>query len=717
MARICGPRHLSLQIAFTPRGFEPGARACEVCFPAKGSSMAHSRSPRCPTIRHDSCLRLVCVRWTMCLAIAGLGFGCSKPIIVNPNGNTDTAGPGRADASVDAAVDVVVDAAVPMVLLPDARSGDAAPAQADSPCRRSVNLRGVTITRPVPFDVVIVADNSDSLSWSRDSLSAGLKNLLARVHGHQARFFVLTTTQYGASSQAAVSPITGKELVSWRDVISGTPYLNAVTTYSQSCLDGSGKPTTCPKLPLTVTDTWTVKGTWQFQMPAPVAEITAAMDDAELGVQQKRIADAVLALGGGGSPQEQPICTLLRYIGQSPTALPKHAVFVVLSDEDDTSSPDLCLAGYDANQTVVTYPSTTVECSSNCPEYDYYSYRPNQEEHLDFSCVPVDDKGTAHPESASKKTLVLQDFISCTGEAARACTDAEQTKAGVSCGAGTLVQSCMHTCVAGVGSLSCSLSRPDNKTDICTQPFDQNGVHYANLADYCSRSNGPGWGTCAVQGLMPGKEGITSTGYAERTTPLVDAQSTTEMIQSFKTSADGLIGKSNYSIESIVLDPAFSCQVKPGQSYAPNLRSLASSASDVFPLCQDYAPALERIAAFADYLIQTTFPLDLDAYEAIDSVVVTNKLGVQRTVAAGSYSYDRAAKLLSFSAGVLTAQDDSLAVNVARYCEMIAENLRQQPGSGFCVPRDYTDRWLHTAGRRGSCTPGWSSNRCSSRTA
>jgi len=66
-----------------------------------------------------------------------------------------------------------------------------------------VNLRGVTITRPVPFDVVIVADNSDSLSWSRDSLSAGLKNLLSRVHGHEARFFVLTTTQYGASSQAA----------------------------------------------------------------------------------------------------------------------------------------------------------------------------------------------------------------------------------------------------------------------------------------------------------------------------------------------------------------------------------------------------------------------------------------------------------------------------------------------------------------------------------
>jgi hypothetical protein len=50
---------------------------------------------------------------------------------------------------------------------------------------------------------------------------------------------------------------------------------------------------------------------------------------------------------------------------------------------------------------------------------------------------------------------------------------------------------------------------------------------------------------------------------------------------------------------------------------------------------------------------------------------VTSKQGVQRTVAAASYDYDRAAKLLRFGTGVLTAQDESLAVNVARYCEVI----------------------------------------------
>ena len=601
--------------------------------------------------------------WTAWLAIVWLGLGCAKAGVTGQNRSPDGGGPGRAGA----------DAIVPMLPTLDGSLGDASPGQEDSACVRSVNIRGVSIARPVPFDVVIVADNSDSLSWSRDSLSAGLKNLLARVHGHEARFFVLTTTQYGASSQAAISPITGEDIASWRDSVSGAAYLNAVTTYQQDCTDGNGAPRTCPKAPQTLIEAWKVKGTWKLAMPASVAAITADMDDAAIAVQQQRIADAILALGGGGSPQEQPICTLLRYIGQDATALPKHAVFVVLTDEDDTSPPEACLSGYDADQQVNTFTSEVL-CDSNCTSYLYLTQKPSQEVTLNFTCVPVDDKGTAQPERATQKSLIAQPFAQCTGDAGiptGSCTNDELTKAGVECGAGNVVQSCTHSCVVGRGVIQCYLTRPDNKTDICTQPFDLNGIHYANLADYCSRSSGTGWQACDVRGLKTTTvDGGTYTSNSEYTTPLVPAKSTADLIQSFKNSADRLIGRSNYWVEAIVLDPAFSCPLHSGQSYASNLRSLASSASDVFPLCEDYAPAIERIASFASYLIQTTFPLDLDAYEAVDSVVVTNKQGVRRTVVAASYNYDRAAKLLSFGAGVLTAQDESLAVNVARYCQI-----------------------------------------------
>lgn len=53
---------------------------------------------------------------------------------------------------------------------------------------------------PAPFDLVIVADHSMSLAWSRDELSKGLQDLLANVEGRQVRVFLLTPTQYGASS-------------------------------------------------------------------------------------------------------------------------------------------------------------------------------------------------------------------------------------------------------------------------------------------------------------------------------------------------------------------------------------------------------------------------------------------------------------------------------------------------------------------------------------
>jgi hypothetical protein len=425
-------------------------------------------------------------------------------------------------------------------------------------------------------------------------------------------------------------------------------------------------------LPQNFDQSWTWSGTWQFQMPSAVAAITADMDDAAIVAQQKRIADAVLALGGGGSQQEQPVCTLLRYIAQAPSTLPKHAVFVVLTDEDDTSPPEVCLGSYQAVQQV-TATSTVTPCTSNCPEYDFSMYKPTEEERISFSCVPVDDKGTEHPEDATTKSLVTRPIAQCDGATNFACSSDDLKKAGIECGAGTVVKSCTHACGVGAGSFGCLLKRTDDKIDLCTQAFDESGVHYTNMADYCTRTGsvGSGWQGCRKDGWRPVPVDASSATYWETKKPLVAATSTAAMIATFKTSADTYIGKGNWSVEAIVLDPAFSCPVKPGQSYATNLRTLATSASDVFPLCQDYAPAIERIASFADYLIQTTFPLDLDKYEAVDSVVVTTKQGTQRTVPASSYDYDRTAKLLRLSTGALTAQDDALSVNVARYCQSV----------------------------------------------
>jgi hypothetical protein len=219
----------------------------------------------------------------------------------------------------------------------------------------------------------------------------------------------------------------------------------------------------------------------------------------------------------------------------------------------------------------------------------------------------------------------------------------------------------------------CGLTRTDDRTNLCTQPFDEGGAHYNNLLDYCVRTSDPGpWRPCQVAGFkaIPGTGGI-SRGYSESTTPLIAGASTADLISSFRGVADMRIGSGKYSVEAIVLDPTFTCPVHPGQSFGANLRQLASGPGDVFPLCQDYAPALARIERFGTTLIRTDYPLNLSAFEAVDSVVVTDRAGRKRTLSAKDYVYDRTAKILRFNAGALTAQDESLLVNVARYCEPI----------------------------------------------
>jgi len=594
-----------------------------------------------------------CAVWTLLLSL-----GCSNPAVL-PAGATDDGGVSATGGGGPPRTDA-------FVVLPPA--SDARPPDAVA-CSRSVHLTAVSIARPVPFDVVIVADNSDSLSWSRSSLSAGLENLLAKVHGHEARFFVLTTTQYGASSKAAISIFDEKPLVSWRDSVTGAAYANPVTEYKQTCTDGKGAPMACPTTQMATQDAgpFKLEGTWQFQMPPPVAAITPQMTTAQLLVQQKKIADAVLALGGGGAQQEQPICTLSRYLAQKPEALPKNVVFVVLTDEDDTSPPDACLAGYRAGKEPSTIPGLE-PCTSNCQKYSYYADRPRTEDEIKFTCLPVDDMGMAHPEKAVDK--VIQTFRSCAMPSTVDCSSAELSKAAAECGAGNQVKNCKFTCGPVQGYLYCSLDVATDAVDLCSKPFDSGGAHYQNLLDYCARTvGGTGWANCHHGGWK--ETGMTVLQDSEQKLPVVQAASTVEMIAAFKSSADRLFGARNYSVESIIFDPTFSCPLKPGQSFAPNLRALASGPGDVFPICQDYAPAVARIQSFADYLIQNDFPLDLDAYEDVDSVVVTDRAGMQRTVQKPQFRYDRAAKVLRFTPGVLGAQDESLAVNVARYCEVV----------------------------------------------
>src|SRR6478736_9349315 len=59
--------------------------------------------------------------------------------------------------------------------------GSSGEAGTGAKCERNVSLTAVTLGEPQPFDLIIVADNSDSVAWSRNELSNGLHDLLTQV--------------------------------------------------------------------------------------------------------------------------------------------------------------------------------------------------------------------------------------------------------------------------------------------------------------------------------------------------------------------------------------------------------------------------------------------------------------------------------------------------------------------------------------------------------
>ncbi|HET7538774.1 MAG TPA: hypothetical protein VFK05_02850 [Polyangiaceae bacterium] len=534
---------------------------------------------------------------------------------------------------------------------------------AGTKCTRVETISAVAIERPEPFDVVIVADHSGSLSWSRDSLSAGLSNLLAYAHGQEVRFFVLTPTQYGASSEAARAAGYG-DLVVWKDPVTDKPYTHAITEFREVCTDVTGTPFDCAKRYEQGGKGITVKGTWEFQMPEPIAAITPEMTTAQIVEQQKKIADGILALGSDGAQTEQPICTLNRYIAQSPSSLPKHAVFMILSDEDDQSTPDECLASY-------TYQEhadgkNDAPCTQDCDAYRYEATYMRSTRSVEYDCVPVDDQGVHHPENAFQQLVTSGDGPTCTPGSVTSCGAAEMALANQACNNGHVPENCQATCNAGSGYV-CQLDRPTASPDLCTTSFSYNGMTYSNFPDYCQRTYGDSpFKDCKSGGVKLG----VSTRYSgtETITPLVDVATLAEMGTRFRSSADGIFGKDEYFVEAIVLDPSFPCPVKAGQSYGTSLKALATSSNDVFPLCSDYAPALQRIQKFAKRLVQNEFPLQLASDEELDAVTAIDLDGKRRPLAESEFHYERERNLLVVAPDVLGPSDSTLDLTVADTC-------------------------------------------------
>lgn len=537
----------------------------------------------------------------------------------------------------------------------------------DSPeCQRDVSLQAVTLGTPAPFDLVIVADHSQSLAWSRDELSTGLRSLLTDVRGRDVRVFLLTPTQYGASSAKARMPLSGTSLVNWQDPASGQAYTNEMTNFMQTCTDPSGAPLACPDATALVAHK--VNGSWDFKMPSPIAVVRADMSDAEFAAQQKAVADAILAIGGTGSPSEQPLCTLGRYVNQAREKLPKNAVFLLISDEDDQSLPRDCMSGYTAEVKADTSANTLTTCEGTCDVYRYSADGDTDQIEFTVRCAAFDDTGQ-RIAGTDQDLSAYQGAMSCQSAVSSSCTADDVKIVQTFCNEGKKVVDCQRKC--GTSAAYCSVDLPDASVNACTQPFTKQGVKYDNLAAYCSALGfGRNFRNCQGNGYdLTTSSGSFSGSYSPM--PLVAGATAADIGTYFRSRADAAFGRESYLVEAILLDPAFSCSLGAGQSYGTTLAGVVADRKRLFPLCQPYAPALDGVLGFAQALVQTQFSFSIKADEHVSAVTVADKSGAERQLLAGQYSYDRATQTLNVQPSALSANDVSLHVEVTSDCRPV----------------------------------------------
>ena len=527
-------------------------------------------------------------------------------------------------------------------------------------CEREVTLQAVTLGEPGPFDLIIVADHSDSLAWSREELTRGLKDLLTNVQGRSVRVFLLTPTQYGASSQAANTPFATTTVVAWQDPQTLEPYQNAVTEYVETCNDPQGQVIACPE-PGSL-DLRDEHGKWSFVMPEPVAVIEPDMTDAEFASEQTAVANAILALGGKGSPQEQPLCTLGRYVSQPASELPENAVFLVISDEDDVSVPDDCLVSYDMSVHETTTDNGTEPCSSNCDSYRYSMTGDTYLKVYPFTCAAFTDMGEriAGSERGGWLNVPSDDCAGLTG----ACTPEEEAAAGNSCESGLKLVECTRECMT-VPTI-CSIDRADSSVNACSQSFSYNGQTWANLAAYCASTRGSNFRDCSSGGIK--RVTSTSISGSQSHQNLMPGTDTRAVAQYFTSRVASAFGPGQYLVEGIVFDQRFGCQLGAGQSYATNVIGAIGDPTHVFSLCDTYAPALDGVLDFAQALIETDFSLTLKEDEHVTAVVVIGKDGKERTLSSAEYTFDEASGHLSVQKSAIHGDDANLRVEVTSDC-------------------------------------------------
>lgn len=245
-----------------------------------------------------------------------------------------------------------------------------------------------------PTKVLFVVDNSRTMQLSQDYLATGMQTMADGLRGYDADFFIYSTSDL---HQDKVDANGNPRVADDKPVISSTPLKTCrwVEMVNGKPVEKSGS--VCPKDQATTYSLESIN----LMNPSIGSDLKfrSSYNEAQLNEASQKLSEGIRDVGVDGSSTETGICSLVRSVyNESANGLFQkgdNAAMVILSDENDFSTPQNCLSRTTQDETFVGKPAEYQSCNpatEKCDQVDYSVTFSSVTEQLPYAEVSMNYK-------------------------------------------------------------------------------------------------------------------------------------------------------------------------------------------------------------------------------------------------------------------------------------------------------------------------------------
>lgn len=226
-----------------------------------------------------------------------------------------------------------------------------------------------------PTKVLFVVDNSRTMELSQKYLAEGVKTLASNLKGFDANFYIYTTTD---SHKDKLDFDGNPRFTDDKPLLSSTPVKNCQWSELDS-MTGATSVKTGGDCPNNQPISYSSETLYSLNNSLVTdLQLRDGDDESKIEETSRKLASAITNVGTDGSSTETGICSLVRAVyNDTANGIFKkgdNAAMVVLSDENDSSSPLSCLSRTTKEETFTGKSSEMTSCdpsTENCDTVDY----------------------------------------------------------------------------------------------------------------------------------------------------------------------------------------------------------------------------------------------------------------------------------------------------------------------------------------------------------